>query len=107
MSGRTADRRRTFGGETSESRPRGSRRQLTAAYGGLFANAPDDAVHPTAFADAGGQLFSGDKCYILHFAKVQIPPGTCLLVLDHVEQAMHSAKKAGELIGIISGVKHP
>ena len=98
---------RTWAARPARGGPRGSRRQLTAAYGGLFANAPDDAFHPTAFADADGQLFSGDKCYILHFAKVQIPPGTCLLVLDHVEQTMHSAKKAGELIGIISGVKHP
>jgi hypothetical protein len=29
------------------------------------------------------------------------------LGLCSLEQAMHSAKKAGELIGIISGVKHP
>jgi len=29
------------------------------------------------------------------------------LGLCSLEQTMHSAKKAGELIGIISGVKHP
>jgi len=97
---------KNMGGETSERRPS---RISTSAHGGLWRalRERDDAVHPTAFADADGQLFSGDKCYILHFAKVQIPPGTCLLVLDHVEQTMHSAKKAGELIGIIGGVKHP
>ena len=95
---------------TWAARPaRGGPADLDSAHGGLWRalRERDDAVHPTAFADADGQLFSGDKCYILHFAKVQIPPGTCLLVLDHVEQAMHSAKKAGELIGIIGGVKHP
>jgi hypothetical protein len=44
------------------------------AYGGLGANVPEDALYPTAFADADGQLFSSDKKYVLHFDKGQIPP---------------------------------
>jgi hypothetical protein len=44
------------------------------AYGGLGANAPEDAVYPTAFADADGQPFSSDRKYVLHFDKGQIPP---------------------------------
>jgi hypothetical protein len=44
------------------------------AYGGLGANAPDDAIYPTAFADADGQPFSSDRKYVLHFDKGQIPP---------------------------------
>ena len=44
------------------------------AFGALGANVPDDAVYPTAFADADGQPFSSEKRYILHFEKRQIPP---------------------------------
>jgi len=44
------------------------------AYGGLGANVPDDAVYPTAFADADGQPFDNGKRYVLHFNKDQIPP---------------------------------
>jgi hypothetical protein len=44
------------------------------AYGGYGANVIEDALYPTAFADADGQPFSSDKRYVLHFAKDQIPP---------------------------------
>jgi len=44
------------------------------AYGGLGANVIEDAVYPTAFADAEGQPFSSEKRYALHFEKDQIPP---------------------------------
>jgi len=44
------------------------------AYGGYGANVIEDALYPTAFADAEGQPFNSDKRYILHFAKDQIPP---------------------------------
>ncbi|QGN00060.1 DUF1254 domain-containing protein [Methylocystis parvus] len=44
------------------------------AYGGYGANAIEDALYPTAFADANGQPFSSDRRYVLHFAKDQIPP---------------------------------
>lgn len=38
------------------------------------ANVIEDALYPTAFADADGQPFSSDRRYVLHFAKDQIPP---------------------------------
>ncbi|CAH1692725.1 conserved exported hypothetical protein [Hyphomicrobiales bacterium] len=44
------------------------------AYGGYGANVIEDALYPTAFADADGQPFSSDRRYVLHFAKGQIPP---------------------------------
>lgn len=44
------------------------------AYGGYGANVIEDALYPTAFADADGQPFSSDRRYVLHFAKDQIPP---------------------------------
>ncbi len=44
------------------------------AYGGYGANVVDDAVYPTAFADADGKPFSSDNRYVLHFDKDQIPP---------------------------------
>ena len=44
------------------------------AFGALGANVPDDAVYPTAFADADGQPFNSEKRYVMHFEKQQIPP---------------------------------
>ncbi len=44
------------------------------AYAGLGANTTDDAVYPTAIADADGKPFSSDNRYVLHFNKDQIPP---------------------------------
>ncbi len=44
------------------------------AYGGYGANVIEDAIYPTAFADAEGKPFSGDKRYVLHFPKGQTPP---------------------------------
>lgn len=49
-------------------------RRAGVAYGALGANVPDDAVYPTAFADAEGQPFSSEKRYVMHFEKGQIPP---------------------------------
>lgn len=48
--------------------------RAAVAYGGYGANAIEDALYPTAFADADGQPFSSDNRYVLHFAKDQIPP---------------------------------
>jgi hypothetical protein len=44
------------------------------AYGGYGANAIEDAVYPTAFADADGQQLTSDHHYVVHFDKNQIPP---------------------------------
>ena len=44
------------------------------AYGGLGANVIEDAVYPTAFADADGEPLDSDQRYVLHFEKDQIPP---------------------------------
>jgi hypothetical protein len=45
-----------------------------AAYAGLGFNLPQDAVYPTAFADAEGQPFSSERNYVVHFGKDQLPP---------------------------------
>ena len=44
------------------------------AFAGLGANPVEEAVYPTAIADAAGQPFSSDRRYVLHFNKDQIPP---------------------------------
>jgi hypothetical protein len=44
------------------------------AYVGLGSNTIEDAVYPTAIADAEGKPFSSDSRYILHFNKDQVPP---------------------------------
>ncbi|MDI9848879.1 DUF1254 domain-containing protein [Rhodoblastus sp. 17X3] len=44
------------------------------AYGGYGANVIEDALYPTAFADADGQPFNSERRYVLHFSKDQIPP---------------------------------
>ena len=44
------------------------------AYGALGANAPEDALYPTAFADGDGQPFNSDKRYVIHFDKGKLPP---------------------------------
>lgn len=41
---------------------------------GLGANLPADAIYPGASVDAKGQPLEGDKPYVLHFAKDQLPP---------------------------------
>ena len=48
--------------------------RAAVAYAGLGANTIEDAVYPTAFADADGKPFSSDNRYVLHFDKDQIPP---------------------------------
>lgn len=40
----------------------------------IGANRPADAVYPTSFIDADGQILEGEKCYTIHFTKDQIPP---------------------------------
>jgi hypothetical protein len=41
---------------------------------GLGANLPEDAVYPSAMTDASGQPLTGDKPYVLHFNKSELPP---------------------------------
>jgi hypothetical protein len=49
-------------------------RRAAVAYAGLGANVVEDAVYPTADADAAGQPFDSGKRYRIHFTKDQIPP---------------------------------
>lgn len=44
------------------------------AYGGYGANVPEDAVYPTAYADADGKPFDSTERYVIHFDKDRIPP---------------------------------
>jgi hypothetical protein len=41
---------------------------------GLGANPPEDAVYPILVADAAGQPIVGEKDYVQHFEKDQLPP---------------------------------
>ena len=41
---------------------------------GLGANLPEDAVYPSALVDVSGQPLSGDRSYVLHFKKSELPP---------------------------------
>jgi hypothetical protein len=50
------------------------RARASVAFAGLGANPPDDAVYPSALADADGQPLSSDRRYVLHFDKARIPP---------------------------------
>ena len=47
--------------------------RAAVAYAGLGANTIEDAVYPTAIADADARPFSSDNRYILHFNKEQVP----------------------------------
>jgi hypothetical protein len=44
------------------------------AHFAFGANTVDDAVYPSAFADADGQPLSSDGRYVIHFEKDQLPP---------------------------------
>ncbi|HEX8806575.1 MAG TPA: DUF1254 domain-containing protein [Candidatus Aquilonibacter sp.] len=48
--------------------------RASVAFGGLGANAIEDAVYPFAFEDAESKPLSSDQRYRIHFAKDQIPP---------------------------------
>lgn len=44
------------------------------AQAGLGANPPEDAIYPLCLFDADQQPLEGDKNYVLHFQKEEIPP---------------------------------
>src|SRR5262249_11226364 len=48
--------------------------RASVAYAGLGPNIPEDAVYPTAFADADGRPLDSDRSYLVHFSKDQLPP---------------------------------
>jgi len=48
-------------------------RALVTAVG-LGANRPQDAIYPTALKDGDGKEFDGNKNYVMHFDKGQMPP---------------------------------
>lgn len=60
-------------GETGVYGANYARRAVVAMFG-LGANLPQDAVYPTARADATGRPFDGGSRYVLHFEKNQLPP---------------------------------
>ena len=41
---------------------------------GLGANVPEDAIYPLAVSDSNGQPLQGERKYVLHFEKSQLPP---------------------------------
>jgi len=48
-------------------------RALVTAIG-LGANRPHDAIYPTSEKDADGNAYDGNKKYVMHFDKGQLPP---------------------------------
>jgi len=48
-------------------------RALVTAIG-LGANRPQDAIYPTSDKDADGHDYDGNKRYVMHFDKNQLPP---------------------------------
>lgn len=48
-------------------------RALVTAIG-LGANRPKDAIYPTSEKDASGDAYDGNKHYVMHFDKGQLPP---------------------------------
>jgi hypothetical protein len=48
-------------------------RALVTAIG-LGANRPEDAIYPTSQKDADGHEYDGNKHYVMHFDKGQMPP---------------------------------
>jgi len=60
-------------------------RAAVATYG-LGANLPEDAVYPSTRVDAAGNPLTGEKKYVIHFAKDQVPPVNAfwsLTMYDH------------------------
>lgn len=49
-------------------------KRAIVALAGLGANQPDDAIYPLLIADADGAPLQGDRNYVLHFDKAQLPP---------------------------------
>jgi hypothetical protein len=49
-------------------------KRAVVAMAGLGANPPEDAVYPLAIADENGDPFVGEKDYVLHFEKEELPP---------------------------------
>jgi hypothetical protein len=49
-------------------------KRAAVAMVGLGANQPEDAIYPLNFADADGKPLVGEKKYVLHFGKKELPP---------------------------------
>jgi|SRR5271167_474591 len=49
-------------------------KRAIVAMTGLGANQPEDAVYPFNLADAEGKPLVGDRKYVLHFSKEDLPP---------------------------------
>ncbi|MFC4279060.1 DUF1254 domain-containing protein [Achromobacter aloeverae] len=49
-------------------------RRAAIAYAGLGAGVPEDVMYPVTSIDSKGRALDGDKDYVLHFDKGQLPP---------------------------------
>lgn len=49
------------------------RRRAMVALGGLGCNLPEDALYPGTATDESGELLTGRRDYVLHFAADEIP----------------------------------
>ena len=49
-------------------------KRAIVALTGLGANVPEDAIYPLNLGDANNEPLTGDKTYVMHFAKEVLPP---------------------------------
>lgn len=63
--------------------------RATVAWFGLGANVPDDAVYPMCAVDAAGAPFHGDRSYVMHFEKDELPPVNAFWSLSLYDESMY------------------
>jgi len=62
------------------------------AYMGLGANLPEDAIYPSAVADADGNKLNGANKYVIHFDKGQTPPANAFWSLTMYDSEGYMVK---------------
>jgi hypothetical protein len=72
---------------------------------GLGANTPDEAIYPTALADAGGSLFDGANSYLLTFPRGDAPPAKYFWSLTMYDSSGYLVPNAIDRYSI--GPSHP
>lgn len=60
-----------------------------AAFGGLGANIPEEAVYPNAYSDSEGRLLNGDHDYTITFPKGQTPPAQAFWSVTLMDSTTH------------------
>lgn len=74
------------------------------AYFGLGALTKDDALYPSAFVDADGNLLDGRSKYVMHFEKGGLPPSHCGVWSISPYRGNFYVRNSLERYGILSGM---